>query len=310
MEKKPKKKIVLSFFGLCALLFVGIFLFQSGRLYLQEWTQRNEAKEVKQEQNKEKIQYKKAKEKEEERLSLLNEEIQSLLKNQSALVGFSFYDLTTKETLSLNANIPFQAGSTFYIPVALIVADKIYAKQLDPKEEIPYEGITPEVNEGEIYKNPKESYTIEELLRLMLAYNDSIAYEMLVQVLGGEKEVLQYLQQYYDKNQPVKEKEPCLTAGTALYYLRLLYENPTNNPEYIKIQKWLLKSGNSGLATKTTREKMAHRSSFREENYHDIGIYYGAHPYIVTIYTKGDRDGDYIIGQISDDVYKMVQKEG
>lgn len=300
---KQKKNWIFIVFFLC--LVIGGFQFT--RLYYQQVHNRNLQEEAKVEQKKEQIQYQKEKKAENEKITQVYEEINSLLKNQSAAVGVAFYDLSTKESLNLNAKLNFQAQHTIYVPLALVIADKIQAKQLSLDEPIPYDMMGTS-SKGVLAKQQKKSYTVEHLLQAMLSDNDAEAYQMLLSLVGGQAALLETLKTGYCAQQPVKGNEVLMNAATAVYYLRWLYENPHQNPVYNQIQEWLLHSGNSGLATKSTRDKMAHRSSLEQENASDIGIYYGEHPYIIAVYTKGDRDGNYIIGEISNKIYEMMEE--
>lgn len=235
----------------------------------------------------------------------LDEEITSLLQSSSAVAGIEAYDLINKETFRFNANLSFKAGDTLRIPLAMMVADKIQAHQLSLDDKITYQDSYYETGDGEIKKQPKESYTIKELLRLMLVSNDNIATNMLEDIVGGEKAILPYIQVNYNNKQ--KTDKPIITPSLAVHYLRLLYDNKDGNPVYDDIQKWMMSADTGGLATDKTKDKMGHHASSNHEYNHDIGIYYGDHPYIIAIYTKGSQQSSSLVEQISDMINKSFK---
>lgn len=261
-------------------------------------TQRVEQKEVAQSYQKESEKWASDKEH-------LTEEINTLLQSSSAMAGIDVYDLVTKQSFTLNQNVKFKAGDTLRIPLAMMVADKIQNKQLTLEDTVTYQESYYETGDGEIRKHPKESYTIKELLRLMLVSNDNIATNMLEDVVGGKESVLPYIQTHYNNKQSTDE--PVITPALAVHYLRLLYDNKEGNPVYDDIQKWMMSADAGGLGTEKTKDKMGHHR-FESDHYnHDIGIYYGNHPYVIAIYTKGSQQDASLVSQISDIINTVMQ---
>ena len=254
-------------------------------------------------------QEKQAYQKQQQALDTLNttliEEMNSEIKSTSAMAGICIYDVNTKNTIALNGDLAFKAGRELAIPLAMMIADKIQAGELSLTSSLPYETSFYTAENSEIAKNPKESYSIKELLRLMIVSNDAIAYELLENEVGGEKALLNYMKEAYNQNQ--KTDEAVMTANDAVVYLTLLYDNPQGNKVYTKIQEWMMSADAQGLATDTIKDDLGHYYYKSTDYYHDMGIYYGKNPYIVAILTKGDNDAERLVSNLSDMIYNKLK---
>lgn len=235
----------------------------------------------------------------------LIEEMNSKIQSTSAMAGVVIYDVETKNKISLNGDLAFKAGGLFEVPLAMMIADKIKAGQLTLKSELPYDTSFYTSEQSDIAKNPKNSYTIEELLRLMLVSNDAIAYALLKNEVGGTSTLLTYMKEVYNSDQETKKE--IMTANDAVSYLTILYDNPQGNDIYTKIQEWMMSADAQGLATEVVKDDLGHCYYKSTDYYHDIGIYYGKHPYIVAVLTKGDSDAERLVSELSDMIYYKLK---
>lgn len=298
--KKEQKILILSLLLVC-LLGVGIL----GWTIYQHHGQQKIANESKIEQQRTKTSYNKAKAKREEENKAMAEEINNALQTKSVTAGVSVYEISEHNRFSINGNIAFKAGSTLRLPLAMMIADQINIGKTKLSETIPYQSeYATESKNSVIAKQPKHSYTIESLLRLMIVSNDEVATNMLENYVGGQTALLTYIKDVYNKKQSTKKA--VMTPDDAILYLRLLYDNKSSNPVYDKIQNWMTNSDKEGLSTDKTSKDIAHLYYRSDDYYHDIGIYYGKNPYLIAIYTKGDTDTEEVVSQISDIINKYL----
>ncbi|MGL4948997.1 MAG: serine hydrolase, partial [Anaeroplasmataceae bacterium] len=169
-----------------------------------------------------------------QRLAFLNindysieDRIRVYLNNDINNVGLIYYDIESKENISINADKEFVAASTYKLTLNLLTYHLASIGELDLSELVEF---TPEdyVDGTGIlyYLDTIGPYTIQELLDLSLIYSDNIAADMLSRILGGKSHVRSEV--YKLLNIDYGSKENIITPNVELTILNYIYDNKDN----------------------------------------------------------------------------------
>lgn len=267
-------------------------------------------------------------------LSSFEDDIQKLVDNlkkkyQANEVSVYFRNLNDGPWFGINQDINYFPASLLKLPIMLAYykASESEPKVLD--EKITYdEGYVKTLgnfNEEEYYKpektiEPKQTYTVSELIEKMIVYSDNNAKNLLV--LNLDKPDMLY-KLYTDLGlaspPELRSGGDVLTVHEYATFYRILYNaSYLNKEDSNKVLELLSRSNfNRGInAGVPDNIKVAHKFGEHSDNnfrqLHDCGIiYYPQNPYILCIMTRGAvfDELEKIIGEISKSVYEHVDKQ-
>ena len=244
-----------------------------------------------------------------EKISLLNNTNYSLEDRIHIFLGsdlenFSlvYYNISTKEKVSINENKEFKPASTYKLGLNALIYNLYLNGKLNLNDTITFENCDYEDGTGLLCsKSSIGTYTIQELLDLSIIYSDNIASNMLTRYLGGRDEVKKELYSLLNINYPYSKST--ITADIEYRILMYIYDNK-NLPEFNHLIEVLTKTEfHDRLDKYIPQEIVAHKIGSNESYIHDVGIIFSDSPYILVIYTNGLAYPDEKIAQISKAIY-------
>ncbi|MBI3075160.1 MAG: serine hydrolase [Parcubacteria group bacterium] len=233
-----------------------------------------------------------------------------------------FRDLKNGPVFGIKETAEFAPASLLKLPLALAYLDEaernpaLLAQTLafeDTGQDI-YQSFLPSetITEG-------RAYSVEELLRRMLAYSDNLAYELvethLVKTYGENILKDAYLELGIIAPEDIYTEAISVRRYASIF--RVLYNVSFLTPEYSeKALSWLTASDfKIGLIAGTPKNiRIAHKFGERftkdgVKQLHDCGIvYYPENPYLLCVMTRGDDFNELaaVIATISKEVYEEV----
>lgn len=244
-----------------------------------------------------------------ERLSFLNmndysieDRLKVFLGDDINKVGLIYYDINSKNKISINSHKEFIAASTYKLTLNLLVYHLASLGQLDLNESIKF--IDEDYADGTGILCDLDyigSYSIQELLDLSLIYSDNIATDMVSRHLGGKanvrSEVYKLLNITYDST------ENLITPNIEFAILNYIYDKKYNY-NYDHMLDTLTKTTfNDRLDKYIPNEEVAHKIGTYFEYIHDVGIIFDNSPHMLIIYTENVEDAEEKIAQISKAFY-------
>lgn len=223
-------------------------------------------------------------------------------------VAVSFYDLTTNESFDINGDVLFKAGSTYKVPLNLVLYDLVQAGKIDLNEKVEYvhskhyEGGSG-VLKDYVVDETLPSQTFGELSRRSLLNSDNIAANMLItgiskyaNIYGEYGKILGY---------PLNRTGNLFSTDDMMIFLKKLYYNKDKNPYYKNI---ITNLKNSSIGVRIGRyipdNIVANKYGSFNGNYHDIGIVFGDKPFIICIYTNNVNNAEKVIADIAKFAYE------
>lgn len=261
--------------------------------------------------------------------------VESISKNVDEILGeykdnvsIYFKNLNTNEEYILNGDTYYIAASTTKVPLCMMILDDVNNGSKTINDLLYFTEADREGGSGSLYyldEVPK--LTIEEAIYLSIVDSDNIAKNMLSRVANST--VTDYMRYVTDDyNTPYGNYT---TANQFGELLRVLYENPDNNPYYSTLIDYMTETNyHDRLDKYLDYGIVAHKIGNYYRYYHDVGIIYGADTYILVVLTKdigelsdgsfedggederfvldwGDEDCE-LIAKISKKIYTLVDK--
>lgn len=230
--------------------------------------------------------------------------IRSITGELKGKVGITYLDLATNETVSIDGDQLFVGASTTKVPLVMLISDKVATGALSWDQKVTYNEADYETGTGTIQTDIKDSYKLSELTDLAITVSDNIAKNMLYSVLGGNEEgIREFYGTYLYKT---SDGENQITSEDAAQILATLYWGSENNEGYqALIDDMKHTIFKERLETEKTTGAVAHKIGSNDKNYHDIGIFYHQHPYILTVYTDDVDEAAGVISDVSNTVWQL-----
>lgn len=253
----------------------------------------------------------------------LLEQIRSAEKSGVERVSVYFRDLERGPVMGINELDAFAPASLLKLPLAFVFLSAAEDQPALLQQKITFSGTTSRALQR---IEPLESaeqgneYTVDELLRMMIAFSDNASYEILEGFLGNAPQrMLLRLETFQELGliDPKDRVESTITVRGYSSLFRILY-----NASYLSVDNsdkmlaWLVASEYTdgivrGVPAGTiVAHKFGERSHDDGANeLHDCGIiYYPDNPYLLCIMTRGtDWDAQTrLIEEISRTVYEEV----
>lgn len=239
-------------------------------------------------------------------------------------VAVYFRDLERGPVFGINELDAFAPASLLKLPLAFVFMSAAEDQPAVLAHSLTYNGETSVAGQRTAPRESAqngEEYTIEELLRMMLAYSDNASYEVLEGFLNKEPQRMQLRHDAFQELGLIDPKDRVETTISVRGYaslFRILYNASYLNVEHSeRVLRWLSESDYMpGLVAGVPEGVVvAHKfgERFREDGtkeLHDCGIVYvPGNPYLLCVMTRGSdwAAQEELIGTISRTVYEEVE---
>ena len=135
---------------------------------------------------------KKAEEKAALEVSKIETEIEKILGDNKTFYGIYYYDLNSGLEYSVNGDKEFHAASTIKVPIAMMISDKLYNKEISEDMLIEYTLDNREDGAGVLQGSivPGDKIKVSDLMKHMIEESDNIATSMLKKNLSSVPEYI------------------------------------------------------------------------------------------------------------------------
>lgn len=213
-------------------------------------------------------------------------------------VGLIYYDIESKDKISINSDKEFIAASTYKLTLCLLVNHLATIGELDLNEIIEFTEEDYVDGTGILYYlDTIGSYSIQELLDLSIIYSDNIATDMLSRRLGGKENVRAEVYKLLNIDYPSVEN--IITPDVEFEILNYIYKNKDNVYFANTIETLTQTDFNDRLDKYIPHELVAHKIGNYFEYVHDVGFIFDNSPHMLIIYTHDIEDAEEKIAQIS-----------
>ncbi|MGG7142364.1 serine hydrolase [Clostridium nigeriense] len=215
-------------------------------------------------------------------------------------VSIYFKNLNTNEEYILNGDTYYIAASTTKVPLCMMILDDVNNGSKTMNDLLYFIEADREGGSGSLYYlDEVPNLTIGEAIYLSIVDSDNIAKNMLSRVASTS--VTDYMRYVTDDyNIPYGNYTTAKQFGELL---RILYENPDNNPYYSTLIDYMTETNyHDRLDKYLDYGIVAHKIGNYYRYYHDVGIIYGADPYILVVLTKD-------IGELSDEPFEDGEED-
>lgn len=240
--------------------------------------------------------------------SSLKNKILNYLGENVQNVALSFYEISTGESFDINGSQLFKAGSTYKVPLNIILYDLVHAGKINLDDLVEY-------NHAKHYEGGSgflQNYIVDQVLpaqsfgnlsKQSIINSDNIAANMLItgiskytSIYGDYGKILGY---------PLNRDGNDFTTNEMNTFLKRIYYNEDNNPYYKILIEYLKNSSNGVRIGRYIPDKIvASKYGFYQENYHDIAIVYGDKPFILSIFTRNLKNAEKVIADIAKIIYE------
>ncbi|MCR4944166.1 MAG: class A beta-lactamase-related serine hydrolase [Clostridium sp.] len=247
---------------------------------------------------------KKAEEKAALEVSKIETEIEKILGDNKTFYGIYYYDFNSGLEYSVNGDKEFHAASTIKVPIAMMISDKLYNKEISEDMLIEYTLDNREdgagVLQGSIVLGDK--IKVSDLMKHMIEESDNIATSMLKKNLSS---VPEYIMKVTGVN--AGNDKNYITPRQSYTILKKLYEESESNVYYKKVLQMMKEtSSHDRLDKYIPIEMISHKIGDYDQYVNDIGIVHTKEPYILVVYTKGVmEEGRENIARISKAIYDI-----
>lgn len=238
-------------------------------------------------------------------------------------VSVYFRDLNNGPWFSINPTDKFAPASLLKVPVMITLLrhaeqNPAFLRQvIHVPKDYPVEwGQTFAPREQLV---PGNSYTVEELVRRMVAYSDNAATSLLSKLITPEQENRTF-RELGDVTED-ENGEDFISVVTYASYFRVLYNASYLNRQYSELAMSYLSEADfpGGIRAATpmdirVAQKFGHwklpPGSPSREHLHDCGVvYYGKRPYLLCVMTRGDDAVklDATIRRVASEVLRQVK---
>lgn len=233
-------------------------------------------------------------------------ELNNYLSNYS--VSLIYEDLERGFTFSYNKDVVYYAASTIKSLDALYIYQKAYNNELNLDETMTY---TADFKWGSSKFMSTHQYgdqiTLRDLVKYAVMVSDNSAHQMLVKYIGYSnlKAFGQSLGAQYTLTS--SDNFGNLSANDGIVYMKAINNFINQSGELgQELKSYFIQAEQNDLELPDLQIQAAHKYGQYSEFYHDIGIVYDEHPYVIAILTKeGNKDFESIVKDINNHIYKL-----
>ena len=240
-------------------------------------------------------------------------EIKKLIENVIAEKGLSeksfaffYYNTNTKKCYFYNENKYMTAASSIKMPIAMTYYDKAESGELTLEDKITYTQDSYEEGEGKTVVEYKvgSKIPISYLIEQSIVNSDNTATNILINNLGY-RQYRYKIAEFSSVEVPTDFYSENITSAKLGYdIVKRLYEN---KEKYAQLIELLKQSSHGSYLKKYIDVDVAHKFGSYEGYIHDYGIVFGKNDYLIGIYTKGIKNGEEFIAELSSEVYKFEE---
>lgn len=206
-------------------------------------------------------------------------------------VAFSYKNTATGEIISMNETQPMTAGSTYKLPLNMLIVDQVAEGKLSMDKAYDITKIDYEY-EGEYNAYRKQfgdDMTISEMQEYSLVYSENTPAHAMVSLLGGFEKAYSMFDRYGKSKADLKTID--LNSGnktTTDYYIQVLDHLWNQRDKYTDILKFLGQSF-SGLYYKTYLPdiQIFQKPGYVREALNIDAVVNEQTPYLIALYTAG-----------------------
>ena len=151
----------------------------------------------------------------------LRQQLSQIISSKNAAVGLSIKGIEDKDTLSINGNLKAPMMSVFKFHIALTVLNRVDEGKLSLTQEIfikkkdLHEDTWSPMRED--YPDGNVNLTLDKVLRYTISHSDNNGCDILIDVLGGTKEVQKFINKQGIKDFVIKVNEQKMRTWENLY---------------------------------------------------------------------------------------------
>lgn len=222
----------------------------------------------------------------------------------------AYLDLTTGFDYSYESSqyTEYYAASTTKTLAALYIYIKAASGEINLDDTMVYSSkYSYSASKGMKTHKYGDKVSLRVLVSYAIIYSDNSAYRMLLDYIGRSE-----LDDFYEKNYNIYtflryDDFGNISLVDGLEYMTLLNDFINNNGDLGKeLQSFFLNAEQNDLAIPEEGIAAAHKYGQYQQYYHDIGIVYDEHPYIVVILTlEGRGNFEEKVKDISHHVYNL-----
>ena len=250
--------------------------------------------------------------------------LEAYLASVSGMVCVSFLDLTTGEKFSIHGDRSVHSASTIKLLIMAELMSRVQSGSLSLDQKIV---ITPEMKTGGdgILKElePGHSFTLKEIMTLMIIVSDNQATKILIDLLGMDAinargKALGLAQtvlgrKMMDSEARKQGRDNYISSNDMTSILKSIHEGTLIDAKYSNIMlDVLMRQQQNGRLQLYLPEELpiAHKCGDLDCLENDGGIIYAEnHPYILVVLTSAmpsNKEGREVIGHISKIVYDSI----
>lgn len=238
----------------------------------------------------------------------LYSELANFLGDNISNVGLVYYNLTTKEYVTINENMDFDAASTYKVGLNLLYYYYADNGEIDLNALLTYYDYFYQDGTGILsgYCYSGMEISIQELLDLSIIYSDNIATAMLSDYLGGYNSVREQLYSLLSIDYILYEN--LITPSVSAEILKYVYDNRELSGFNHLIESMKVTIFHERLDKYIPTNLVAHKIGSIDSYVHDIGFIFTNEPYIISIYTEGIYNADDTIAHLSKIIYNKHKR--
>lgn len=223
-------------------------------------------------------------------------------------VALSFYEISTGESFDINGDELFKAGSTYKVPLNIVLYDLVQSGKINLNDfveynhEKHYEGGSGFL-QNDIIDQILPPQSFGELSKRSIINSDNIAANMLITGIGRYTSIYREYGKIlgYSLNRDGND----FTTNEMNAFLKRIYYNENNNPYYKTLVEYLKNSSSGVRIGRYIPDKIvASKYGSYQGNYHDIAIVYGDEPFILSIFTRNLKNAEKVIADIAKIIYE------
>jgi len=151
----------------------------------------------------------------------LRQQLNQIISSKNATVGISIKSIEDKDTLSINGNLKAPMMSVFKFHIALTVLNRVdegklsLTQQIFIKKKDLHEDTWSPMRED--YPDGNVNLTLDKVLRYTISHSDNNGCDILIDLLGGTKEVQKFINKQGIKDFVIKVNEQQMRTWENLY---------------------------------------------------------------------------------------------
>lgn len=198
-------------------------------------------------------------------------------------VAFSYYNTTTNIYVHFNEKQIMTLGSTYKLPLNMVITDKINQGLFNDNTIIGVRTLDNREDEEYLYfinQYGKET-SIYNLQNTSLIYSNNTSSESLIMLLGGWSNMIHQIQKY---GFYISLSDNFASTSDFIEGMRYLYNNA--NAYDTIIERLLIANPNEFYQSVSSDIAIAHKYGLYADAQNDIAIVYSEEPYLIVLFTS------------------------